>query len=296
MKRFRLLLTLAILTVSLLASANALAAQSLKTRIHEVMDPASGSDVYRILATVDGQIYRLPSEQKALADELRAAALNHKPVRLITDGLDVISFSVLAPSEAVKYVDGFDAAEAPAPAQEYAPTVFQSEQEISSLFASLENRFKKRSQCYQRAHTWAYGMWNGRGIRSMKVFLFFTRKYIREYNYHWWFHVSPFVYIASANGYAEERTVDRTLTNQPLSMKNWTDTFVYSRTECPTVMTYSEYRDNQEASHCYLRKVPMYLYQPMHVESADEKGVTIGEFDMGQVAHAHSARRLNWRP
>lgn len=141
----------------------------------------------------------------------------------------------------------------------------------SELFEWLPLSFRKiffrSSQCYQRAQVWAHRMFSQRALNTKKVFLFFTRSYVRRVNYKWWFHVAPF---AMANGV--ETVLDPTFTDSPLTMKNWTDTFVSSHRECRSVETYQEYESLHESEDCVLIKVPMYYYQPMDIQNRDQTG------------------------
>src|SRR5690606_27145259 len=111
--------------------------------------------------------------------------------------------------------------------------------EARSVFHSQDPNMKSCSQCFQRAQLWSYELWTGRGIKTAKVFLFFTHRYIRNYDYGWWFHVSPFILVNN-----KELVLDRTFTGGPLSMKQWTDVFMRNNARCPTVARYSDYWDN----------------------------------------------------
>ena len=105
------------------------------------------------------------------------------------------------------------------------------------------------------------------GNSLMKAFIFFTKRYLREYNFGWWFHVSPYLLLGD-----QQTVLDRTYTKQPLPVKAWTDNFMKNKVTCPEISQYSQYRNNQEKEYCYLRKVSMYYYQPSDIEAADNNG------------------------
>ena len=136
------------------------------------------------------------------------------------------------------------------------------------MFATMRRGIRNRSQCYNRAHVWAWELnkkvYNDRKIQVGKIWLFFTRKYIREYRYKWWFHVSPFVDVNS-----ELRVMDRKFTKGPLPEKTWTDIFIYSKQRCTEVYKYSDYRDHQFATHCYVIKSSLYYWQPYQVDNVE---------------------------
>lgn len=168
---------------------------------------------------------------------------------------------------------------------EYSPTRFSSKEDINHLFESFREKMKQDSQCYQRAHTWAYEAYNAYNVKSMKVFIFFTDRYIREYHYKWWFHVAPFTYLQN-----EEFVLDRTFADTPLKTQEWTNIFMEGNWICPSVARYSDYREHQQDQYCFLRKVPMYYFQPLNVEAMD-KDVGVDHFIDWEVKLALKARK-----
>jgi hypothetical protein len=105
----------------------------------------------------------------------------------------------------------------------------------------------------------------------MKVFLFFTSKYIRRYDYEWWFHVAPYT-LTQEDEEVRERVLDFKFTRSPLLMKNWTDLFMINKASCPVVGKYSEYRQQQDREDCYLMKESMYFLQPLDLSQLEETG------------------------
>jgi hypothetical protein len=120
----------------------------------------------------------------------------------------------------------------------------------------------------------------------MKVFMFFTAKYIREYHYQWWFHVSPFTYV-KANDEVSERVLDYYFMKEPVSMRTWSDHFIAPKTECPTVNHYSEYDQHQYDSYCYLMKVPMYYWQPQDLEKLEQDQTQRLNFVPDEISFAY---------
>ena len=93
----------------------------------------------------------------------------------------IISFNVLA-------VD---------PIENYSGTEVKTYAELNNLFTSLNKRSKRNSQCYERAHVWSYELFDSKNIFSYKAFIFFTRKYITNFDKNWWFHVAPSIKLNS---------------------------------------------------------------------------------------------------
>ena len=164
----------------------------------------------------------------------------------------------------------------------YEPTNLGSSQEATTIFRRMNRRHQRDSQCYNRAHVWAYEEWKRTGLKSMKLFMFFTRSYIRKYRYKWWFHVTPLTYV---NGVA--MTMDRTFMRGPVQIKTWTDNFIYSKRNCPIVYKYSDYRNNQESEHCYLHPATMYYWQPRDLENNERTGFEKTSFIKREVDWAY---------
>lgn len=85
------------------------------------------------------------------------------------------------------------------PMQDYVVTNLTSSEDLNRIFENLNTQYKKLkiTQCYDRAHFWAYQMYRDDNIFSQKVFIYFTNKYKREIHGAWWFHVAPGVNLNS---------------------------------------------------------------------------------------------------
>ncbi|WP_408095961.1 protein-glutamine glutaminase family protein [Peredibacter sp. HCB2-198] len=168
----------------------------------------------------------------------------------------------------------------------YDPTVVSGYSEASSIFSRMRRNYQYESQCYNRAHIWAYEENKRSNLNSMKLFLFFTNRYIRNYRYQWWFHVSPMV-LVNEDGSSVERVLDRRYTNGPRYVNSWTNIFIYSGRKCPVVQKYNDYRNNQEKEDCYLIPVSMYFWQPRDIVSRDNNGYEKKSFIKSEVDWAY---------
>lgn len=161
------------------------------------------------------------------------------------------------------------------------PSVVSMSQ-AKTMFGKMRRDYQKESQCYNRAHIWAFEENRRSGTNFMKVFVFYTRKYIRDYNFYWWFHAIPAVYVGS-----ELITLDRRYARGPLSMKPWTDIFVRSRRACPVITKYSQYENNQQTEHCYLHYATQYFWQPRDLARLERTGYSKTKFITSEVNHAY---------
>ncbi len=156
----------------------------------------------------------------------------------------------------------------PTPDPAYSPSVVTAG-EADWIFQDLNMRTRRRAQCYNRAHVWAYESFKNRGLQSMKVFMFFTLKYIREYRYRWWFHVAPITEVRDGDA-TRETVLDPIFMVGPTGLREWSDHFVRPKTECSIAAKYSDYESLQNQVYCVFMKVPMFFWQPRDMEALEQ--------------------------
>ncbi len=275
---------LAVASMSHLSVADELSELSIETLQSKIVkySPASDSNsVSHFYLESEGRVARITADQPSVFEKLERAYFNNEIVTIrlkdLGDRDEVISLEssdseILEPS---------------LEDSELATSVYRASdlgvyQDAQNVFAGLHRSFKRRSQCYQRAHVWAFQMDQLANIKSMKVFLFFTERYIRTYNYKWWFHVAPFVYAGGV-----EYVMDRSYTPKPIPMQNWTNEFIKNKAVCPVIRNYTDYSRNEYAQYCYLAKVPMYYYNPVDLQRL-ERSLEITDW---RASHVNDSRR-----
>lgn len=197
--------------------------------------------------------------------------------RYYDDTLPSFSFETLPTS--ARYVD-----------MNYVPTNLTSSRDAQKLMDELKMNTKSKAECYQKAHLWVIEMLQMAKIHSEKVFLFFTEKYIREYRFHWWFHVAPFVLVND-----QELVLDPSFFDRPADMRTWTNFFMPTHPQCKVVDSYQDYEKQSWEEYCLLRKMPMYYYEPRDVETRDKNGsVRRGWFDW-EVSAAYGTLLPWWK-
>lgn len=240
------------------------------------IDYARNSGEEHLLYLSDGHVVRL-QDQKDLQDFERLKKEN-KIIRFNIDkSRKIRSYKILRIQKTFKG-DAF--------ISEYQPSVLSSHNEAVNIFQSMKRGWSSNSQCYNRAHVWVYEAKNNYSLNAMKVFMFYTRKYIRQYNFEWWFHVAPFSYIQEGES-TVEKVLDPRFTRGPLVMKSWTDIFMKNKVVCPTITKYTQYSNNQEAEYCYLYKTSMYYVQPLDLENLENRGTTKTSFYNWEVNRAY---------
>lgn len=165
----------------------------------------------------------------------------------------------------------------------YTPSNLTTMAEATTIFNRMRRNYQNESQCYNRAHIWAYEENRKYGTNMMKVFVFYTKRYIRNYNFYWWFHAIPAVYVNN-----ELITLDRRYARGPLAMKPWTDIFVRSKRACPVITKYSQYSQNQQAEDCYVHYATQYFWQPRDLDNLERNGTVKSEWVPSQVNWAYN--------
>lgn len=168
----------------------------------------------------------------------------------------------------------------------FAPSDLQSDDDAMRIFSSMLNDGdRRRSQCFKRAHIWAYDMWSNLGIYSEKIFIFYTQRYIQLEDFEWWFHVAPMVNVKS-----KETVFDGTFMAKPVSVQEWQQHFIKSKKiTCPLIENYSAYENHQWNRLCFLMKVPMYYFTPRDIENRDKKGIRKNHWVLEELQDARRA-------
>lgn len=269
----------------LLASTSALRAESVVTTVFNVFESIKSNQLL-ILSAVDGRVYRTANtkENKKFFDELVGKIVNIsyekeatgamiKEVRPVSDDVlddKTLDLNFFAYNELRKF----------------APSELQSESAAATLFTDLLNDGdRRRSQCFKRAHMWAYDMWSKQGIFSQKIFIFYTQRYFWLEEFDWWFHVAPLVVSKG-----KEYVLDGTFMQEPKPIKEWSDFFMKTdKITCPMVTKYQDYEANHWKKLCVTMKVPMYYLSPLDIENRDKRGVEKTHWVLPELQDARRA-------
>ncbi len=198
----------------------------------------------------------------------RVAFINHsfselKPHQFVSAKIDessnLVSFKILRDEDHGAEFN-FYLNEDPSP---FSPTVVKNHEEAKSIFERSNPFYKRISECTDRAHVWAHEEYKFSGIKSLKAFVFFTASYINSVRFKWWFHVAP-MYRVDLNGILTDMVMDYRYSDKPLTVKEWTDLFVFTKRSCKVTTQFSEYDVNPQTENCYL------IFESMHYKVPDE--------------------------
>lgn len=168
----------------------------------------------------------------------------------------------------------------------YTPTVLLNYATAQSVLNDFSRKWVQGSQCYDRAHVWAFEEYQKFGTNLMKAFLFFSDDYIERYKFPWWFHVAPYSYL-KLNNELTERILDPMFSQYPLKFKLWTDLFMKNKVPCKEILNYSEYSQSSHGSDCYLLRATMHYWQPQDLEALEDSEIERAGFFNDDIIWAY---------
>ena len=246
----------------LLGSMNSMA-EVVKDRIHSVVN-VPGSQV-KLVKFENGRVAYLEGNTKDLAGEV-----NKFKRRPVVAELDKNSrLMAFYPITDLKNQSELMETEENPPLFE--PTVVENMKELKLLFDDFNSDYKRRSECSDRAHVWAWEMFKQKGIKSEKVYALFTATWIIKTRLKWWFHVAPLVSVKTPQG-VEKMVMDFMFNDRPLSIKAWTDNMVFDLRACKMTKKFSEYDVNPQTEACYMMIDNMYYRLPGDLHAQELQG------------------------
>ena len=250
-----------------------------RSQIHSI-DLGKANEKHLIMLT-NGRTAFIAPKSKTLIEAAEQSLQNGDTVEINLDSkLNLISIQTVAPEVQPENEDLH-----PSEMMSYVPSIIGIAT-AQSVFQGMRRDYQNQSQCFNRAHVWTYEAFKRNALRSNKLFLFFTTRYIRKYNFYWWFHVTPMVYVGGTTQ-PFWRTLDRRYTSGPLRTKTWTDIFMRNDALCPVVYTYSRYRNHQYEEYCYLIPTSMYFWQPYDIQRQESTGYVKTQFFSSQINAAY---------
>lgn len=167
----------------------------------------------------------------------------------------------------------------------YIPTTIES-MAVAQKYHREARYNPKESQCFNRAIVWGYEWYRKHSLRSNKILIYFTRTYIRRYNFEWWFHIAPMVHVMH-EGKVVERVLDVKYTSKPHEIVKWANIFLHNDAPCPIITKFSDYADNPYSGECFLQRTHMYTYQPADLQMYEAWGYKKETFNMDELRGAY---------
>lgn len=156
--------------------------------------------------------------------------------------------------------------------------------EIPRIFNDFNPYIKRRSECSDRAHVWAWDEFTKTGIKSQKAFLMLTDTYIKRHRYKWWFHVAPMFTTASG----QQIVMDYQFIDRPVTYTEWKNNLVFTKRDCVTEFSFLAYDAGADQTQdCYIAFEPMYYYIPQDIGNR-ERGRGKTGWSTGEVRSSRS--------
>lgn len=163
--------------------------------------------------------------------------------------------------------------------------------EATNLFNRMNRNYRRKSECSDRAHVWAYDEFTKNGLMGQKAFIFFTDAYIKRTGFKWWFHVAPMYDVQTGNG-VQKMVFDYMYMSRPVPVAEWKNLMVHSGRECVTEFNFNDYNAGADQTQdCYMRFTSMYYHFPADI-GASENGTFRTSFNDAEV-NSTRARAFN---
>lgn len=256
-----------------------------ETTIHE-LDMGEKMDEEILVYLGTGNVVSLNPAETHLINDLYEAKQNRLEVSIeLNSKKEIVGLNFLPHTHVEAEIPTFQKN-----FEDYIPTVITSMDEAKILFKESKKNANKESQCYNRAHVWSYEWRVKRNIYTSKVWVYFTRKFIRKFKpagFEWWFHVAPMTHV-NINGVVKERVMDIKYQNGPSRIQQWTDFFTRgTRATCPVVTNYTDYANHPDSDWCFIMKSSMYYYQPVDLEFLEKYGTPKNMWNELEVRQAY---------
>jgi hypothetical protein len=241
-------------------------AEVLTSKIHSIVygQDARGTHLVKLQ---NGRVAFIKSSDKFLTKSIATSALSKETVEInLSNNAELIS--IRSVNDSMLFTDETPDFLAENKQLSFTPTVLASEAAANKMFQRLNPFYKRISECSNRAHVWSYEEFSKNGIKTEKAFVFFTAAYINRNRFKWWFHVAPMVSVKK-KGKIEKLVMDYRYNHRPVTVKEWTDTFVFSKRECKETKKFSEYDVNPQTEDCYVIFTPMHYWVPRDIHNQE---------------------------
>lgn len=285
--------------LSLLISLNVMA----QDRVAQILDPNELLDHHTTAFLASGRIIHVPNDNLETIEQLKRSLYLLETIQFEdseSDKAPVITEITSSPQEINSLEkEMFDSASfdrinwtSRDPLERANISRLSDYQAAQGVMDAMNGNTHDKSECYNRAHMWTYEALVNQRVNLGKLWIFFTRKYIREYRYKWWFHVSPYTEVG-----AERATymLDRGFTMIPYTVENWKNIYMKNQARCPVVTNYKDYENRQEEAYCYFMYSSQYYWQPWQLKQLSEGDLKTYGYKESQLEIAYrDALRGRW--
>jgi hypothetical protein len=258
----------------------ALQAQAtITTNVVHMEEGVSNIENTEVFVTYEGRVFEVDPNRSDLLEKLEIAKEVNLQVEIEVETgaqFDVLGniekiISVSLVSENIQLNN--DENESFNPMTNYTPSNVESLEKATEMFKSLNGKTKRFSQCFNRAHVWSKQMYDNYGVNSMKILIYYTKKYRKEVSKKWWFHIAPMIDI---NG--EYYVMDKEFTRAPITAKKWESIFTKKMKSpgyrCKQIVHIGEYYDSNNTNNefCNIQYTSMFYWEPNDMSRLEKTG------------------------
>lgn len=262
---------------TLLLMTSFAATAGINTHVVHMENGLNNADT-EVFVSYDGRVFNLEADREDLREKLEYARENNLEVELEVEDSMVLHPDTVERIEDVQIIEEItpELQESDAlltPMTGYNPSNVESYEKANEIFLSLNDSTKWFSQCFNRAHIWAKEMFDNYGVHSMKILIYYTKRYRREVSKKWWFHIAPMV---SVNG--DFYVMDREFTRNPVSDTEWEQIFTKKMGDtdyrCKKIDNIKEFynEENTNNEFCNIQHTSMYYWEPNDMSRLDKTG------------------------
>lgn len=262
---------------TLLLMTSFAATAGINTHVVHMENGLNNADT-EVFVSYDGRVFNLEADREDLREKLEYARENNLEVELEVEDSMVLHPDTVERIEDVQIIEEItpELQESDAlltPMTGYSPSNVESYEKANEIFLSLNDSTKWFSQCFNRAHIWAKEMFDNYGVHSMKILIYYTKRYRREVSKKWWFHIAPMV---SVNG--DFYVMDREFTRNPVTDTEWEQIFTKKMGDtdyrCKKIDNIKEFynEENTNNEFCNIQHTSMYYWEPNDMSRLDKTG------------------------
>ncbi|MFT6632433.1 MAG: hypothetical protein ACJAS4_002396 [Bacteriovoracaceae bacterium] len=282
--------------LGLLLTLSTFANAGIKTRVLHIDAPEIMGETYDVLVAKNKTILKVDPANSTLIKKLYEAEEFNSVVDLEIENDQLISLEIIEGGD--KLLDFYPSEELH-PMTNYTPSNVDSYEQAVKMFGYLKKRTKWFTQCFNRALVWSKQMYDRDNVKSMKILIYYTKKYRREIDGKWWFHIAPMIDINGQNF-----VMDREFTNKPITDTQWEKIFTKKMEakgvfgyRCKVIKNIKEYYNNynQQNEYCNIQVTSMYYWEPNDMSKLDKTGVQQTKFENWKLKSAAKEVFFGWR-
>lgn len=279
------------LIMALLLSVSTFAGYSVNTHIVEIEDNGDKKNL-DVLVSYDGRIFKVDREDTKTIEALKVArevgsqvevdlATNFVSNKILNEIETIESVKLVSQNSSVSY-ESETVLNPISPLNNYIPTDLGTYEKAEKIFNTLSSAGKRqrKSQCFNRAYVWSKHMNKRFGVKSLKVLIYYSKRYRKEIRgSRWWFHIAPVVKAGS-----ELYAMDREFLRKPYTVKEWQNYFTKKipneEYDCKMITHYSEFKNDYRnySEWCFTQLTSMYYWEPNDIQRVEQEGKEMTSF------------------